>query len=48
MTNGLKVQEQEIKRDLNYIQLMNCWLLVLKCMQVSEPGKTRYDKKTKE
>lgn len=48
MTKGLKVQAQEITRDRNYIQLINSWLLVLKCMQVSELGKARYDKKPKE
>lgn len=47
MTKGLKVQAQEIKGDLNYIQIMNSWLLVLKHAQVSGLGKTKYDKKLK-
>lgn len=41
MTKGLKVQAQEIKGDLNYIQIMNSWLLVLKHAQVSGLGKTK-------
>lgn len=42
--NGLKVQEQESKRALGYIQLMNSWLLVIKCMQIWELGKNRYNR----
>lgn len=47
MTKGLKVQAQEIKGDLNYIQIMDSWLLVLKHVQVTGLGKTRYNKKLK-
>lgn len=41
---GLKVQEQESKRVLGYMQLMNSWLLVIKCMQIWELAKTRYNR----